>query len=201
MMSMSLLFRQGAFRLGGLLLISVFLWGCQSSPNKGGGAKAPLTSLSASERKSYDQALAHMAEAKPKPAEKQLAQLLQNRPNVAELWLNLALSQYQQEAYEQTAKTLQALQGRFGSIAQASNLAGLVAVKNGEFAQAEAHYEKALELNPAYDNALYNMALLQDVYLQNVAAAVEFYDRYLALRPDDTDTKNWAEGLRMSLAR
>lgn len=196
------LFRSGVWRcFVCLLVIPVFLWGCQSSPSKGGANKAQLSSLSASEKKSYDQALAHLANAKFKPAEKQLAQLVESRPNVAELWLNLALSQYHQQSYEQSGKTLKALLARFGEVAEAHNLAGLVAVNSGEFSQAEKHYQNALKLKPSYENALYNMALLQDVYLQNIPAAVAHYDRYLAARPDDLDTKNWTEGLRMSLER
>jgi hypothetical protein len=48
---------------------------------------------------------------------------------------------------------------------------------------------------------LYNMALLQDIYLQNTAAAVDYYNRYLILEKDDETTKAWVENLSQSLSR
>ena len=59
----------------------------------------------------------------------------------------------------------------------------------------------ALKLSPQYANALYNMALLQDIYLQNTAVAVDYYNRYLAQVKDDEATKAWVENLAQSLGR
>lgn len=183
-----------------VILTMTILWGCESTAPKGGHLeKSALASLSANERVTYDRALADLAANQPERAEKQFSQLLRTRPDVAEVWLNLALSQYQQDAYEESAETLAGLLSRFDGIAQSYNLAGLLAVKRGEFEKAQTQYKKAIEIDAGYSNALFNMALLQDVYLQNVALAVEYYTRYLQEVPDDADTKNWTDGLRMSL--
>lgn len=191
-----------ATRLACLILLAACLWGCQSTATKNGGeGTSALVSLSTHERNKYDEALEHLASARPGEAEQQLAQLARARPDVAEIWLNLALSQYHQDDLEQTQKTLAVLLSGSDGHPQAHNLAGLVAVKTGEFQEAVAHYSKAIDLKPDYSHALYNMALLHDVYLQDVASAVAFYERYLLLAPDDSDTKNWAQGLKMSLDR
>lgn len=190
-----------AVRLCCLFAFAVWLSGCQSTPQPSKGVVASVDSLSASERQSFDEALAQLASGEPKTAEKVLTQLRSARTDVAEIWLNLALSQYQQADYDKTAATLRTMQERFEDIAEPYNLAGLVAVEQGDFKQAEKYYSQAIDLKPTYSNALFNMALLQDVYLQNIASAVEYYERYLALVPDDADTKNWAAGLKMSLNR
>lgn len=188
-------------RLCCFFAFAIWLWGCQSTPQPTKGAAASVASLSQSERRSFDKALAQLASGEAKNAERELDQLRGARSDVAEIWLNLALSQYQQAEYDKTAATLQAMERRFAGIAEPYNLAGLVAVEQGKFKQAEKYYSQAINLKPTYSNALFNMALLQDVYLQNIASAVEYYERYLALVPDDTDTKNWAAGLKMRLSR
>lgn len=190
-----------ALRLCCLLSITVWLWGCQSTPSKDGDTQASIAALSAQERQDYDRALAHLVSGQPESAEKTLTQLLRARPEVAELWLNLALSHYQQGDLPAAKNALQTLQQHSADIAQAHNLLGLMAVDNGEFDKAQEHYLAAIKLQPKYSNALFNMALLQDVYLQNIASAVDYYERYLQLAPEDTDTKNWAAGLKMSLGR
>lgn len=183
-----------------IVLAMITLWGCESTAPKGRHAeKSTIASLSVNERATFDRALADLAANQLERADRQLGQLLRTRPDVAEVWLNLALSQYRQGAFEDSAQTLAGLLARFDNIAQAYNLAGLLAVNRGEFAEAQTQYQKAIELDAHYSNALFNMALLQDVYLQNMALAVEYYNRYLTQVPDDTDTKSWTAGLRMSL--
>lgn len=192
---------RAALRLSWVAFVAAWLWGCESTATKGGAERSTIASLSTDERKRYDEALANLANAQPKPAEQELSQLARRWPDIAEIWLNLALSQYQQDDLGKTKKTLTVLASRSNDVAQAHNLAGVIAVKEGDFVKAEMHYEKAINLKPDYSHALYNMALLQDVYLQDIASAVDYYQRYLQLAPEDTDTKGWAEGLKMSLGR
>lgn len=191
-----------ATRISCLIVMAAWLWGCESTATRSGGAgESVIESLSNSERKKYDEGLVHLADGRPKLAEQELSQLARARPDVAEIWLNLALSQYQQGNLGQAEATLTVLISDLGDFSEAHNLAGLIAVEKGDFGKAATHYQQAIDLKPNYSHALYNMALLQDVYLQDIASAVAFYERYLRLEPEDTDTKNWANGLKMSLGR
>lgn len=170
----------------------------------GGGAptkSAGVESLTPVQALRFQDALSRLDQQQPKMAENLLEGLLRERTDVAELWLNLALSQFQQNNFAAADKTVSRIIANFPSTPQAYNLAGLLAVENGEFKKAQQHYAKALQLFPEYSNALYNMALLQDIYLQNTAAAVEYYNRYLKQVKEDEATKAWVENLAQSLSR
>lgn len=179
----------------------IWLSACGTTGGKPEQKSAGIESLSPSQTGRFQDALAQLDQQQPKKAEKVLESLLRERTDVAELWLNLALSQYQQSNFTAAGKTITRVLATFPRTVQAHNLAGLLAVENGEFKKAEQHYADALKLSPAYANALYNMALLQDIYLQNTAVAVDYYNRYLAQVKDDEATKAWVENLAQSLGR
>jgi tetratricopeptide (TPR) repeat protein len=191
------------FQYGWLLICLLLLNACQSTgqkPSRQDNKKTSgVESLTEPQRALYQQALADLEQQKPQQAERALAQLARERGDLAEPWLNLALSQYQQKHWDESAKTTAALLTRFADLPQAHNLAGLLAVEKGEFSKAQEHYTKALQLNPDYPNALYNMALLQDVYLQNIPSAVNYYSQYLR-HVEDEATKAWLEQLSQSAA-
>jgi len=172
---------------------------CQTSGQTQSGKKqAGVASLSESQQALYQQALTDLDRQRPQQAEASLSGLLREHNNVAELWINLALSQYQQKHWEKAAKTTETLQAKFPSVVQGHNLAGLLAVEKGEFAKAQEHYTKALQIDPNYVNALYNMALLQDVYLQNIPSALKYYSLYLG-QVEDEETKAWMENLSQTV--
>lgn len=180
------------------ILMLVLLGGCGTTAPRD---KAPmdLTALSETQKQSYAQALTALQNEQPDLAEQSLAPLARQFPEVAELKLNLALAQYHQERFEPALQSLQPLLRRNPSIASAHNLAGLIAVHQGRFKDAEQHYQTALAAQPNYTNALYNLALLHDVYFQQVAEAVVYYERYMARVEDDQETSNWLQHLRLSL--
>lgn len=178
------------------------LFGCESTPKKPGEATytgGGLSALSEVQSTEYRQALDNLNDKKPQAAEKSLTKLLKTHKTIGELWLNLALSQYQQEKYSEASDSVRQLLALSSNIAEAHNLAGLLAVRQGEFKNATSHYEKAIALKENYANALYNMALLQDVYLQDVKSAIAFYEQYAAINTEDQQTKDWIEQLRASL--
>jgi tetratricopeptide (TPR) repeat protein len=185
---------------GWLLMCLLTLNACQTSgQTQAVNKQAGLASLTESQQALYQQALADLEQHKPQQAEVGLSGLLRERSDLAELWLNLALSQYQQKNWEKTATTTATLLTKFPNVAQGHNLAGLLAVEKGEFAKAQEHYVKSLQLDPNYINALYNMALLQDVYLQNIPSAVNYYSLYLG-QVEDEETKAWMEHLSQTVA-
>src|SRR5690606_37852398 len=108
---------------------------------------------------------------------------------------------YQQEKWQAAETTVIQTLASFSRVPQAHNLAGLLAVEKGEFKKAEQHYLQALAVDASYANALFNMALLQDVYLRDLSSAVDYYNRYLQYAPEDEATKSWADSLAQSLSR
>jgi tetratricopeptide (TPR) repeat protein len=81
------------------------------------------------------------------------------------------------------------------------NQLGLAKRKSGQFAEAQAAYERALALDPNYANAERNLAILQDLYLDDPAAALPHYERYQLLTlGEDKEVSAWLTELKSRLA-
>lgn len=133
-------------------------------------------------------------------AESILLDLTHNQPYMSGPYFNLALIQLKQGRYEESLKTIDRVITLDGKIAQAYNLRAQIYIQNGMIKNAENDYLKALELDENYTNAHYNIALLYDIYYQDIRKAITHYEKYLSLleRPDKA-TVDWINHLKGSL--
>ena len=83
------------------------------------------------------------------------------------------------------------------NFAQALNLLAYLEQVSGEIRSAEKHYKEAIKNKDDYAIAHYNIALLYDVYLQDIESAIPHYERYLKLTNNkDKSTADWLEQLK-----
>lgn len=77
------------------------------------------------------------------------------------------------------------------------NQLGIIYRTTGRFNEARKAYEKALQLDPNYANAYLNIGILCDLYLNDLAKALTYYERYQQLQPQaDKQVAKWIVDLK-----
>lgn len=133
-------------------------------------------------------------------AEGPLKKLYRKYSGAPKVGINYATLLYKQSKFDEASKVLEALPGNTESIAAYYNVKGLLAVKQHRFVEAEKAYLKAIQLDAKFAHAHYNLALLYDIYYQNIEKAFLHYTQYLThTDQEDQATKDWVEQLKYSL--
>jgi tetratricopeptide (TPR) repeat protein len=79
------------------------------------------------------------------------------------------------------------------------NEIGVLDRQQGRFADAEESYRRAIQFEPGYAAAYYNLAVLYEIYIQRPELALENYERYLQLggsAGETQDVEKWVGDLR-----
>jgi len=148
----------------------------------------------------YERGIAAMSVHDYSAARRIFAEFIRENPQMAGAYTNMALIHFENQAYEQALKLAERAIELNNRQSQAYNLRAQLLIINGAVLEARNDYLKAIELNPQYSNAHYNLALLYDLYLQDVKLALRHYEIYMSLimQPDEA-TQNWIEHLNRTL--
>jgi len=133
-------------------------------------------------------------------AQRIFIEFIRNKPELAGGYSNLALVYFKMNDYEKSLKQVDKAIQLNPEQAQALNLRAQIYIINGEIHKAKDDYIHAIKVKPKYANAQYNLALLYDIYLQEIKLAIKHYKVYLSLlkKPDEA-TIDWVKHLEGTL--
>ena len=147
-------------------------------------------------RSDYEAAVRLLEKEKYEPAIALLVKVTERAPELAAAQVDLGM------AYARTGD-LDNAETRLAKAVEVSphnpvayNELGLVQRRKGEFPKARASYESALAQYADYHYAQMNLAILCDLYIGDYGCALEHYEAYSRLVPDDTQVVKWIADLR-----
>jgi len=157
-------------------------------------------SVSKADRDKYRNGITALYNDDLSKAQRIFNEFIRNKPDLAGAYSNLALVHFKKKEYEKSLKQINKALELNLKQAQALNLRAQLYVIDGKIHKAKDDYIKAVEIKPAYANAQYNLALLYDIYLQEINLAIKHYKIYMSLlkKPDEA-TKEWITHLEGTL--
>ncbi len=150
-----------------------------------------------SEHAQYKKAISLLNNDKLEAAKDIFLQFNNERPELAGPYANLAIIALKQEQPEKALELVQICLSKNNKLPQALNLLAYLEQRKGEVLSAEKHYLEAIKYKNNYALAHYNLALLYDIYFQNIAKAIPHYEIYLKLTNNkDKTTADWLEQIK-----
>lgn len=132
----------------------------------------------------FDAAVARFAAGDEAAAATEFRALAAEYPGYAGPLLNLAIVHARRGEEAVALAYLGAAAGTCGSCGAVYNELGLIRRREGRFNDAEQAYRRAIEVEPDFGLAYYNLAVLYDLYLQRPDLALDLYRQYLGGAPD-----------------
>lgn len=147
----------------------------------------------------FTQALTHLQQQEYEEAIALLETLIAKEQRLAAPFVNLGI------AYSRAGEAKKAEQNFIAALrldvghAVANNELGLLYRKTGRLGAARVAYENALAQHPDYLPARKNLGILCEIYLHDLACALEQYQAYLEHNPDEETISRWALELKQRI--
>ena len=148
----------------------------------------------------FEQAIAFMKAGQDKDAAALFTNIAKLDPKLASPHTNLGILFYRENNLKEAEEALKESLRLDGKDYVAANYMGMLYRMQGRFSDAEAAYEQALAANPDYGYAHLNLAILYDIYLDNLPKALDHYQQYQRISGDsDQQFTGWLADLRQRM--
>ena len=196
-----------AFPLLTALAVLVFVAGCAATSTRTGPAAKAQTNIKVQDavgftivedgriggaaRGDYDTAMTYLRQGDYNSGSEILETLVASAPHLTAPRIDLGIAYHQMNDLEAARTQLEAALETSPSHPIAHNELGIVYRKLGRFREARQSYEAALSIYPGYHYARRNLAVLCDLYLADLACALEHYQAYMTTVPGDDQATMW----------
>ena len=124
-----------------------------------------------------------------------LTQIAESSPDLSAVHINLGIAYQRVEDFERAEASLLEALAVNPRHPVAHNELGIVYRRTGRFEEARKSYEAALALQPNFHFAMKNLAILCDLFVSDLQCALDHYEEYVAVVPDDETTEIWIADL------
>lgn len=111
-------------------------------------------------------------------------------PDYPGSWVNLAITQYRQQAFTESLASLDRALAIDAMFCPGFKLKGIVERELGKFKDAEQSYLSAIQCDPDDVDGYYNLGILYDLYLHDLSKALAQYQQAQALLPEKDENIN-----------
>ena len=164
--------------------------------DEGGFTITQHVSVTDEVRADYEAAVRMMEEARYEPAITLLLAVTERAPAAAAAHIALGIAYSHIDDLDHAEASLRRALELTPQHPVAYNELGLIQRRRGQFAESRASYETALEHFADFHYTHRNLAILCDLYIGDFACALEHYEAYGRIVPDDAEVAKWIADLR-----
>lgn len=173
-----------------------------AAPSKAGHGKEVEVPVNSAAKRDFDHALQAMTNGNDKEAERLLQQIIAKYPELSGPKANLGIVYLRSGRLAEAKQMVSAAIQQNPNSAQYYNLLGIIDRSDGKFTEARKAYDGALLLDANYAYAHLNIAILYDLYLDDLDKALQHYQRYQALLPKaDPQVTKWIADLQLRMKK